>query len=179
LAGVLGHEVGHVLERHSAERMTSGNLMQGLARAAGVAGGTRGSQQAAGMVAGLVHKSYGRTQELESDGWGVKIMVYAGYNPEGLLTVMDVLESASPGAGGPEFMSTHPRQDILTAAARCYRIAATDDCPTKKTIHLMGHQPHPNSHAKNNHDRDARIQSNGCHESVLAFHHHDAGNHDG
>ena len=109
LAGVLGHEIGHVLERHSAERMTSGSLMQGLARAAGVAGGTRGSQQAAGMVAGLVHKSYGRKQELESDGWGVKIMVYAGYNPEALLTVMDVLESASPGAGGPEFMSTHPR----------------------------------------------------------------------
>ena len=109
LAGVLGHEIGHVLERHSAERMTSGSLMQGLARAAGVAGGTRGSQQAAGMVAGLVHKSYGRKQELESDGWGVKIMVYAGYNPEALLTVMDVLESASPGASGPEFMSTHPR----------------------------------------------------------------------
>ena len=109
LAGVLGHEIGHVLERHSAERMTSGSLMQGLARAAGVAGGSRGSQQAAGMVAGLVHKSYGRKQELESDGWGVKIMVYAGYNPEGLLTVMDVLESASPGASGPEFMSTHPR----------------------------------------------------------------------
>lgn len=109
LAGVLGHEIGHVLERHSAERMTSGSLMQGLARAAGVAGGTRGSQQAAGMVAGLVHKSYGRKQELESDGWGVKIMVYAGYHPEALLTVMDVLEAASPGSSGPEFMSTHPR----------------------------------------------------------------------
>ena len=36
-------------------------------------------------------------------------MVYAGYNLEALLTVMDVLESASPGASGPEFMSTHPR----------------------------------------------------------------------
>ena len=61
------------------------------------------------MVAGLVHKSYGRTQEYESDGWGVRLMVQAGYNPEALLTVMDVLESASPGAAGPEFMSTHPR----------------------------------------------------------------------
>ena len=109
LAGVLGHEIGHVLERHSAERMTSGSLMQGLARAAGVAGGSRGSQQAASMVAGLVHKSYGRTQEYESDGWGVRLMVHAGYNPEALLTVMDVLESASPGAAGPEFTSTHPR----------------------------------------------------------------------
>ena len=109
LAGVLGHEIGHVLERHSAERMTSGSLMQGLARAAGVAGGSRGSQQAASMVAGLVHKSYGRNQELESDGWGVRLMVFAGYNPESLLTVMDVLEEASGSAAGPEFMSTHPR----------------------------------------------------------------------
>ena len=109
LAGVLGHEIGHVLERHSSERMTSGSLMQGLARAAGVVGGTQGSQQAASMVAGLVHKSYGRTQELESDGWGVRIMVFAGYDPESLITVMDVLEAASPGASGPEFMSTHPR----------------------------------------------------------------------
>lgn len=109
LAGVLGHEIGHVLERHSAERMTSGSLMQGLARAAGVAGGSRGSQQAASMVAGLVHKSYGREQELESDDWGVKLMVFAGYNPEALITVMDVLEASSPGPGGPELMSTHPR----------------------------------------------------------------------
>ena len=109
LAGVLGHEIGHVLERHSSERMTSGSLMQGLARAAGVVGGTQGSQQAASMVAGLVHKSYGREQELESDDWGVRIMVIAGYNPEALITVMDVLEASSPGNSGPELMSTHPR----------------------------------------------------------------------
>ncbi|MCL4134027.1 UNVERIFIED_CONTAM: hypothetical protein GTU68_013752 [Idotea baltica] len=109
LAGVLGHEIGHVLERHSSERMASGGLMQGLARAAGVAGGSYSSQQMASMVTGLVHKSYGREQELESDGWGVRIMVYAGYNPEHLLTVMDVLERTSGGGGGPEFMSTHPR----------------------------------------------------------------------
>ena len=108
LAGVLGHEIGHVLERHSSERLTSGSLMQGLARAAGVVGGTQGSAQAASMVAGLVHKRHGRDQELESDGWGVRLMVFAGYNPEALLTVMDVLEAASPGASGPEFASTHP-----------------------------------------------------------------------
>jgi len=36
-------------------------------------------------------------------------MVFAGYNPESLLTVMDVLEEASGSAAGPEFMSTHPR----------------------------------------------------------------------
>lgn len=109
LAGVLGHEIGHVLERHSAERMTSGGLWQGLAQAAGVAGGSQGSHQAANMVAGLVNKKYGRDQELESDGWGVRLMVYGEYNPYALLNVMDVLEAASGAGGGPEFMSTHPR----------------------------------------------------------------------
>lgn len=109
LAGVLGHEIGHVLERHSAERMTSGGLWQGLAQAVGVAGGSQGSHQAAGMVAGLVNKKYGRDQELESDGWGVRLMVYGDYNPYELLDVMNVLEAASGGGGGPEFMSTHPR----------------------------------------------------------------------
>jgi predicted Zn-dependent protease len=109
LAGVLGHEIGHVLERHSAERMTSGGLWQGLAQAAGVAGGSQGSHQAANMVAGLVNKKYGRDQELESDGWGVRLMVYGKYNPYALLNVMDVLEAASGAGGGPEFMSTHPR----------------------------------------------------------------------
>jgi predicted Zn-dependent protease len=109
LAGVLGHEIGHVLERHSSERMTSGGLWQGLAQAAGVAGGSQGSHQAASMVAGLVHKKYGRDQELESDGWGVRLLVYGGYDPNHLLSVMDVLEDAAGAGGGPEFMSTHPR----------------------------------------------------------------------
>ena len=109
LAGVLGHEIGHVLERHGAQRMAKGNLLKGITGAAGVAGGSSNSSRAAAWVGNLVNMKYGRDDELESDRWGVELMVLAGYDPEHLLTVMDVLEATSGGGGTPEFMSTHPR----------------------------------------------------------------------
>jgi predicted Zn-dependent protease len=60
------------------------------------------------MIAGLVNMSYGRDQELESDDLGVRFMTQAGYDPEALITVMEILEKASGGQRQPEFMSTHP-----------------------------------------------------------------------
>lgn len=109
LAGVLGHEIGHVIERHGAQRMAKGNLWKGIAGAAGVAGGDVSSSRAAAMVGNMVNMKYGRDDELESDEWGVELMVLAGYNPRHLLDVMDVLEASSGGGSTPEFMSTHPR----------------------------------------------------------------------
>ena len=109
LAGVLGHEIGHVLERHGSQRMAKGGLIQGIVGAAGVAGGGHQSANMAAYVGNIVNMKYGRADELESDRWGVELMILAGYNPTHLETVMDVLEATSGGGGGPEFMSTHPR----------------------------------------------------------------------
>ncbi len=109
IAGVIGHEIGHVLERHGSQRMAKGNLIQGIAGAAGVAGGDVNSSQAAAWVGNLVNMKYGRDDELQSDRWGVEIMTIAGYDPRHLIEVMDVLEESSGGAGPPEFLSTHPR----------------------------------------------------------------------
>ena len=108
LAGVLGHEIGHVLERHGSERMAKTGFFQGLAGAAGSAGGNAESSRAAAAIGNLINMKYGRNDELESDQWGVRLMVYAGYNPEHLLTVMSVLEAAGGASGTPEFLSTHP-----------------------------------------------------------------------
>ena len=108
IAGVLGHEIGHVIERHSSERMAKGNFIQGLVGAAGVMGGGTSSASAASYVGNIMQMKYGRADELESDEWGIKLMLLAGYDPSELLGVMDVLEK-SGGSGGPEFMSTHPR----------------------------------------------------------------------
>ncbi len=123
IAGVLGHEMGHVVGRHSAEQMAKGDLLQGLAGAAGVAGGDYTSAQAAQYVAKLVDLSYGRSDELESDDFGVKYMIGAGYKPEALLQVMAVLAQAGGGSGA-EFMSTHPnpsnRQEKIKEAIRKY-----------------------------------------------------------
>jgi beta-barrel assembly-enhancing protease len=108
LVGVLAHEIGHVLERHSAQQMAQGQLFAGISSAAGVAAGDVSGERAAQMVAGLVGMRYGRHHELESDRWGVELMVLAGYDPVHLLELMDILESASGGGRQPEFLSTHP-----------------------------------------------------------------------
>ena len=108
LAGVFGHEIGHVVARHGAERIAKEELTQGLTGAAVVASGDYNTAQAAQMIANLVNMSYGRDQELQSDDLGVRFMTEAGYNPEALIGVMQILESASGGQKQPEFLSTHP-----------------------------------------------------------------------
>lgn len=116
LAGVLGHEIGHVIERHGSQRMAKGNLLGGIAGAVGVAGGGVGgdvqgglmAQRLAKYVGNIVNMKYGRDDELASDGWGVELMTMAGYDPEHMIEVMDVLEESAGGGAPPEFMSTHP-----------------------------------------------------------------------
>ena len=109
LAGVLGHEIGHVIERHGNQRMAQNQLFQGLAAAGGVAGGDANSAQMAQAVAQMVQMKYGRGDELESDKWGVRLTYLAGYDPRAMIGVMEVLDRASGGAAPPEFFSTHPK----------------------------------------------------------------------
>lgn len=120
VAGVVGHEIGHVIHRHGAERMAKMDLTQGLTGAAVLASGNADAAGAAQMIGNLVNMSYGREQELESDEIGVLLMIEAGYDPKALISVMDVLEDASGGRKVPEFQSTHPspenrREKIMEA----------------------------------------------------------------
>ena len=107
LAGVLGHEIGHVVARHSAQRIAKANLTEGIAGAVVVASGDERTAQMAVMVGQMVNMKYGREDELQSDILGVQFMVDAGYDPRALIGVMKILEETSGGAP-PEFMSTHP-----------------------------------------------------------------------
>lgn len=124
LAGVIGHEIGHVIHRHGAERMAKMDLTSGLTGAAVLASGDYGTAQAAQMIGNLVNMKYGRDQELESDDFGVRLMVEAGYNPEALIGVMDILEKASGGNRQPEFQSSHPspenRREMIREAIDKY-----------------------------------------------------------
>ncbi|QDT98108.1 TPR repeat-containing protein YfgC precursor [Gimesia aquarii] len=108
LAGVLGHEIGHVLSRHGAQQMAKQELTQGLAGAAGVAGGDINSARMAQMVGSLVNMKYGRSDELESDRWGVKLLVMSGYDPYAMIGVMDILKRSAGAGRQPEIFSTHP-----------------------------------------------------------------------
>ena len=132
LAGVLGHEIGHVVARHSAEHMAKSQLAQLLVGAVGVAATDdenpgRGQQAAvvAGFVSQMVTLRYGRKDELESDRLGVRLMSEAGFDPRAMLTVMRILAESSKGGRPPEFLSSHPdpgnrEQEITAAIAERY-----------------------------------------------------------
>jgi predicted Zn-dependent protease len=108
LAGVLGHEIGHVIARHSSERLAKQQLTQGLLGALVVGSGDYTTAQIGQVVGNMINMSYGRDDELESDALGIRIMAEAGYDPRGMVRVMEVLAKASGGSRQPEFVSTHP-----------------------------------------------------------------------
>jgi len=115
LAGVLGHEIGHVTAQHIGQQMSQRMAVSGLLIAAGVAAQVSEKDWVkvlgAGAGAGgtLYLLSYGRDQEIQADTLGVRYMAKAGYNPVGQLQVMEILAEASAGAGGQlEILSTHP-----------------------------------------------------------------------
>lgn len=115
LAGVLGHEIGHVIARHGAQHLAKQQLGGALVTAVQIGAydpNRPGRGQAAAAIAAvtnsLVNLRYGRDDELESDRYGFDLMVQAGYDPRGIVEVMEILKRASGGSRQPEFLSTHP-----------------------------------------------------------------------
>lgn len=105
VAGVLGHEIGHVLGRHSAERIAEHEFWKTISTGASV-GADMG-----GLVNGIgqnILLGNGRDDELESDKLGVLFMINSGYNPEEMIGVMKILKAAAGPNRTPEFQSTHP-----------------------------------------------------------------------
>ena len=134
LAGVLGHEIGHVVARHSAEHIAKAQLTEGLTGAAILATydpnnpASANTAQVAALIGQLINLKFGRDDELESDFLGVCFISDGGYDPRELLAVMEVLAESRQGNQPPEFFSTHPNpenriQRIQTA------IQNLDACP--------------------------------------------------
>ncbi|MBC7816015.1 MAG: M48 family metallopeptidase [Planctomycetaceae bacterium] len=116
LAGVLGHEIGHVIHRHGAEHMAKGEFGQILVTAVGVAGSDErgsghGNQAAAAMVNSVVQLRYGRQDESESDQFGLDAMIAAGFDPQQMLGVMKILSESSKGNRQPEWLGSHPHPE--------------------------------------------------------------------
>jgi beta-barrel assembly-enhancing protease len=118
LAGVLGHEIGHVIARHSSERLAKAKLTEGLIGAATIGTGDYTTAQIGQMVGTMINMRYGREDELESDALGVRIMAEAGYDPRAMINVMETLAKASSGSRQPEFFSTHPHPENRQARLR-------------------------------------------------------------
>ncbi len=127
-AGVLSHEIVHVLARHSAQRIAKSDLTNGMIGAVGVASGDRGTAQAAAVIGNLVNMQYGRDDEIESDTLGVCLMISAGYDPNAMVDVMAVLAQAG-GGRQPEFFSTHPNPDNRIQKIEDAIRNADQECP--------------------------------------------------
>lgn len=116
LAAVLGHEVAHVLARHSNER-ASAQQATGLALA--VAQGAGGVDPQLMSVFGMGAQyglilPYSRTHESEADLMGLDLMARAGFDPRQAVAFWDNMDEAAAASGGqapPEILSTHPGSD--------------------------------------------------------------------
>lgn len=111
VAGVLSHEIGHVIARHGAQRIAQQELTEGITGAVVVASGDARTAQLAQMVGQMVNMKYGRDDELQSDRLGVRFMSEAGYDPRAMIEVMQILAASRAGAEPPEFFSTHPNPE--------------------------------------------------------------------
>ena len=135
LAGVLGHEIGHVTARHTAQRYDRaqiGQLGAILAQIGGMAagaylGGAQGAQagaQAAGQLGSLGAQAYvqgfSREQEFQADELGIRYLARAGYDPDAMASFLNALEAndafqAKLRGGGQEaglldsWLASHPR----------------------------------------------------------------------
>ena len=97
LAGVLGHEIGHVTARHSARQQTQGTLAGlgalVLGSALEIATGVSGFTDALGTGATAYVRGYGRDNELEADRLGAEYLARAGYDPQAMIRVVNVLKN--------------------------------------------------------------------------------------
>jgi len=119
LAALLGHELGHVNARHTAEQMSKAMLTQtvigGLAVAAGTQGAFYGNiaSQLGQIGAGALLASYSRENERQADSLGMGYMVQSGYSCQGMVGLMDMLKSMGkqkPSAIELMF-ATHPMSE--------------------------------------------------------------------
>jgi predicted Zn-dependent protease len=133
LAGVLGHEIGHVTARHSAQRATrqqtagigvlAATILGAVLESQGLRGATRGASQVSqGVAAGFVAK-YSRGQELEADKLGAEYLTRVNYDPENMVDVIRLLENQERFAAdqakaegravreGSDWLASHPTSE--------------------------------------------------------------------
>jgi predicted Zn-dependent protease len=121
LAGVMGHEIGHIVGRHSARQMSQ---QYGITVLAGLALGQNPNmlaQLTAQILATGALSKYSREMETEADTYGVQELYDAGIDPNGLPIFFDKLARMEQGGGGgavANYFATHPDPEARAAATR-------------------------------------------------------------
>lgn len=140
LAGLLGHELGHVNARHTAARMSKSQVLGALVGGASLLAGTASESlgnlagSVGGLGASLYLAQYSREDERQADELGMEYMVGGGYSPQGMVGLMDVLRAMGrrqPSAIEAMF-SSHPmsaeRYETAVARSRT-RFGGSQDLP--------------------------------------------------
>jgi predicted Zn-dependent protease len=143
LAAVLGHEVGHIIGKHSYRRQRASTLSTLGALALGVATRSQEVMQTAGQLAQVYTLSYSRAQENESDAYGVRYLGANGYNMFAASDIMGALGAQEAldakvnnreGRAIPNWARSHPvsaeRVTLTSAAARAAGATPTNPAET-------------------------------------------------
>lgn len=124
LAGVLSHEMGHVIERHSAQQIAKRELGQTIVYGVGVgASSSQGGYDPmviASVVNEMIQLRYSRHDESQADIWGIKLMTEAGFNPRAMIQVMEILKASSSAGHRIEMFETHPNPDLRIKQINAY-----------------------------------------------------------
>ncbi|MFY8052844.1 MAG: M48 family metalloprotease [Armatimonadaceae bacterium] len=120
LASVLAHEVSHIVKRHSAQQLSDAAVKQGVA---GILFGRSSAdvRTVVGLTLDLKDREFSRGDEAQSDEYGFKYLVAAGYNVRGMASMFTKMqESAAKSNEKLAFLSTHPltRKRIEAAEKR-------------------------------------------------------------
>lgn len=129
MASVMGHEIGHITARHSAQQMTRGTALQlGLGVGSILSDEIASVAGAASVGLGLLMLSYGREAETQADELGFRYMMQDGYDPRAMREMFTMLGRVSEGAGRlPNWLATHPAPEDRLARTEQRIAAVTQD----------------------------------------------------
>lgn len=153
LAGVLGHELGHITARHGVRQQSAGTVAGILGAGVGILTGSRAASEAANIGGTALVRGYGRSHELEADRLGAEYLARVGYDPEEMINVVEILkdqeefdkqlakeEGREPRAYHGTF-STHPANDKrlqeVVKAANSIDSASTREANREKFLNYM------------------------------------------
>ncbi len=148
LAGVLGHEIGHVTARHGVKQQSAAQVGGLLGVIAAVATGSKQAAQTTNFISSALVSGYGRSHELEADRLGAEYLAKVNYDPESMLNVIGVLkdqeefnkqrakDSGKQVSGYHGLFSSHPDndsrlQEVIRAAKKFQNPSALSPDPEK------------------------------------------------